>query len=209
MRRAFLILALATAVPALASWPDSLRLTPDSLVILTLDPVQVTGDPMRLPVDGGPVKLDALRIRDARGASLADLGPLLPSTRLATNSRGEALFMLRGAPERHLPVFLDGFPLVLPWDERADLSMLPVQALGMVGAQRGIASALQGAGALAGRLDLSSIRREDLSGNPSLECRAGEGRASGDPSGNRSLLAHPHPSAFAAGSIPGQSGGRL
>jgi len=163
-----------SATWAIASAPDSLRLAADSLNILTLDPVEVKGEPLRLPMEGAAVKLGALRIRDAGGASLADLGPLLPSTRMSVNSRGEALFMLRGASERHLPVYLDGFPLSLPWDERVDLSMLPTFALGSVSLRRGMRSSLQGAGALAGRVDLASLEREELRGNPNFEWRLGE-----------------------------------
>ncbi len=150
---------------------------PDTLVYHLLEMVEVTGDPLRLPVEAGPVELDASRIRDAGSASLAALGSLLPSTRITVNSRGEGLFMLRGAPERHLPVFLEGIPLTLPWDERADLSMLGTLALGGLSARRGVESALQGAGALAGRVDLSVLRGSEDEPGTRIDFRAGEGSA--------------------------------
>lgn len=90
------------------------------------------------------------------GASVADLGSLLPSTHLSTNSRGEALFMVRGSSERHLAVELDGIPLTVPWDERTDLSMLPLVGIGSVEAQRGVASVLDSPNALAGMVRLQT-----------------------------------------------------
>jgi iron complex outermembrane recepter protein len=168
------LLLLLAAGPVLAQPADNRAILPDSLEIHRLEPVQVTADPLRLPVDAGPVHLDALRIRDAGGASLADLGSLLPSTQITVNSRGEGLFMLRGAPERHLPVFLEGIPLVLPWDERADLSMLGTLALRNLEARRGVESALQGQGALAGRVDLSVLRPSLDGPGARVDLRLGE-----------------------------------
>lgn len=170
----FALLLLLAAGPTLSQPAETRVVLPDSLEIHTLKPVQVTGDPLRLPVEAGPVHLDAIRIRDAGGASLADLGSLLPSTQITVNSRGEGLFMLRGAPERHLPVFLEGIPLTLPWDERADLSMLGTLALGKLEARRGMESALQGAGALAGRVDLSVLRPRVLGHGGRVDMRLGE-----------------------------------
>ena len=82
--------------------------------------------------------------------SLADLGAVLPSVRVATNSRGESTLMIRGAPERHVQTFLDGIPLNLPWDERVDLETIPITGVGRLLGRRGLPSLLDGPGALAG-----------------------------------------------------------
>ena len=168
---------IVASVAAQSQPADTPGAEPDTLVYHLLEAVEVTGDPLRLPVEAGPVELDASRIRDAGSASLAALASMLPSTRITVNSRCEGLFMLRGAPERHLPVFLEGIPLTLPWDERADLSMLGTLALGGLSARRGVESALQGAGALAGRVDLSVLRGSEEEPGTRIGFRAGEGSA--------------------------------
>lgn len=83
-------------------------------------------------------------------ASLADLAGLLPSTQVSVNSRGESTLMIRGAPERHVQVFLDGIPLNLPWDERVDLESIPITGTGRVEGRRGLSTLLDGPGVLAG-----------------------------------------------------------
>jgi len=83
-----------------------------------------------------------------------DLEALLPATSVNVNSRGESLLMIRGAPERHVTVSLDGIPLVVPWDERADLSLIPLDGVSSLRAVRGAASLLHGPNGVAGALDL-------------------------------------------------------
>jgi len=82
--------------------------------------------------------------------SLADLSGLIPSARVATNSRGDSHLMIRGAPERHVQVFLDDIPLNLPWDERVDLQTIPITGAGMIEGTRGMTTLLDGPGVLAG-----------------------------------------------------------
>jgi iron complex outermembrane recepter protein len=103
-----------------------------------------------------------LETRDA--ASVAELGALLPSTQLNVNSRGEALFLVRGSSERHLAVELDGVPLTIPWDERSDLSMIPLVGVGSVEAQRGVGSVLDPPNALAGMVRMYA-RRQNAPGS--------------------------------------------
>ena len=82
--------------------------------------------------------------------SLADIGGLLPSVRVAVNSRGESTLMIRGAPERHVQTFLDGIPLNVPWDERIDLESIPITGSSRLEGRRGLTSLLEGPGVLAG-----------------------------------------------------------
>ncbi|MFO7653512.1 MAG: TonB-dependent receptor [Candidatus Krumholzibacteriia bacterium] len=103
---------------------------------------------------------DILVERQDPGA-VADLGPLLPATRVLTNSRGESLFMVRGAPERHVRLWLDGLPLAVPWDERVDLAMVPALGVNGVAAVRGATGALAGVGALAASIDLTTAAATD------------------------------------------------
>jgi iron complex outermembrane receptor protein len=95
---------------------------------------------------------------------VADLEALLPSTQLNVNSRGEALFLVRGSSERHLGVELEGVPLTVPWDERSDLSLLPLVGIGEVVAQRGVGSVLDPTNAIGGVIRLG-IRRQSIPGS--------------------------------------------
>jgi len=79
---------------------------------------------------------------------------VLPATRAVVNSRGESVFMVRGASERHIRLWLDGMPLNVPWDERVDAGLVPVDAIGSVRAVRGVGSVLEGPNALAGTIEL-------------------------------------------------------
>ena len=104
--------------------------------------------------DPAQVYLSDVLIEAQDPVAVDDLGPLLPATRVVVNSRGESLFMVRGASERHVRIWLDDIPLVVPWDERVDLSLVPVLAVTGSDASRGVVSALDGVGTLAGSVRL-------------------------------------------------------
>lgn len=75
---------------------------------------------------------------------------------IRTNSRGEAVLRLRGSEERQSQIFIDGAPISVPWDGRADLSLFPS---GVVRSARVIKSAAPieyGAGAVLGVVDIST-----------------------------------------------------
>jgi iron complex outermembrane receptor protein len=126
-------------------------------------------------IAAGEVRLGEQAVEVIDGRTIVDLAPLLPSTKAGINSRGEALFMVRGASERHTPVFLEGIPLTVPWDERADLSMIPTDAIAEVSAQRGVHSALDGANALAGSVQLVPLEQMADGQTARLTAEVGEG----------------------------------
>ena len=95
-------------------------------------------------------RIDAPVIQVQDPGSLADLGGLIPSARVTINSRGDSHLMIRGAPERHVQVFLDNIPLNLPWDERVDLQTIPIIGAGRIEGTRGMTTLLDGPGVLAG-----------------------------------------------------------
>ena len=70
-------------------------------------------------------ELDQAAISESAPVTLTDIFRRLPSAGIRTNSRGEAVFRLRGSEERQTGLFLDGAPLSVPWDGRVDLSALP------------------------------------------------------------------------------------
>jgi len=126
---------------------------PGDSATTVLPPLTVSGVETELP---GPaetrIDTPAIAVRDP--GSLADVGGLIPSTRVATNSRGGSHLMIRGAPERHVQTFLDGIPLNLPWDERVDLQTIPLTGTGRITATRGLTTLLAGPGVLAGSVNL-------------------------------------------------------
>lgn len=134
----------------------------------------VTADRVGSSLATGVARLRELAIEMTDGRAIADLAPLLPATKGIVNSRGEALFMVRGASERHLPVFIEGIPLVVPWDERADLSMIPTDAIAQVHAQRGVRSVLDGPNALAGVVHLVPQEQSADGQRTRLTLQAGE-----------------------------------
>jgi iron complex outermembrane receptor protein len=142
-----------------------------------VDPILVLGNEPSHTVDPTDISLDpeTMALRDP--TALAELGPLLPAARIGVNSRGESQMMVRGAPERHLRVFLDGIPLNVPWDERVDLSLIPVITLGRLDASQGVGSILNGPNALAGRLDLGPLELPTEGRRTRFELRLGEAAA--------------------------------
>ena len=114
------LLGLLAATPAMAAGPEG---APADSLTTVLPAVTVSGEKAELP-SPDRTRIDAPRLAVQDPGSLADVAGLIPSARVVTNSRGETPLMIRGAPERHVQVFLDGIPLNLPWDERADLRIL-------------------------------------------------------------------------------------
>jgi len=141
----------------------------------TLAPFPVWAERIERRTAPGAAQVAAATVEVRDGRSAEEAGPLLPSTRVATNSRGEALFLVRGAPERHVALYEDRIPLVVPWDERADVSLVPTGAIGEVRQTRGVASALDGPNALAGVVHLVPLRLERNGFRTSAAFLVGEG----------------------------------
>ena len=157
--------------PILLSLPDSL---------FTIGVADSAGEYQAFVVRGrrasssqseGRTLLGLSTIETSDAAAAADLAPLLPSSRSSVNSRGESVLSVRGASERHTGVFWDDIPLTVPWDERLDMSLIPVDALGGVREQRGLPTLELGPNLLAGRLDLLPWRL----GLPGQQTRLGIG----------------------------------
>ena len=162
--------------PFLITIPDSLRTvyTSSREAPLVMETQDVSA--RRVVREGGAdrVEIGALLLSSRDGGSVADLGALLPSTQLTVNSRGEALFLVRGAQERHLRVELDGIPLTLPWDERTDLGLLPLIGVESVAAHRGVSSALDPPNTLAGRIEMTTRRQKNAGHFTRVSALAGE-----------------------------------
>ncbi len=86
----------------------------------------------------------------------------IPSAMVQTNSRGETMLFLRGAGERQLGLFFDGALINVPWDNRADLSLIPADVISSIKVVNGSGSVLYGANVIGGVVNiLSRERRND------------------------------------------------
>jgi iron complex outermembrane receptor protein len=92
--------------------------------------------------------LDSLRTIPA--PTLADVLRQLPLIQIRENSRGEAQPAIRGMGSRRVAVLVDGVPITLGWDNRTDLSVVPVTAAREITLVRGLSSVLYGPNALGG-----------------------------------------------------------
>jgi iron complex outermembrane receptor protein len=82
--------------------------------------------------------------------SLADMLREMPLVRVRDNSRGETHITLRGSESRQVSVSLDGIPLTIGWDNRVDLSVVPLSGVTRITAIRGLSSLLAGPNVLGG-----------------------------------------------------------
>ena len=87
-------------------------------------------------------------------ADLARLLKEMPVLRVRENSRGETHVSLRGSESRQVPVLLDGIALTYGWDNRTDLSLIPLTGVRRVTTVRGLSSLLAGPNVLGGVMQL-------------------------------------------------------
>jgi iron complex outermembrane receptor protein len=147
----------------------------DSLWVIE-EPVVVFGTTTTSATDPAAATVDAIALAARDVHTAADLAPALPATRVVVNSRGESVFMVRGASERHIRLWLDGIPLNVPWDERIDASLVPIDAIGAVRGVRGVGSILEGPNALAGTIELRPLSLPTDGARTRLGAQFGESR---------------------------------
>lgn len=121
--------------------------TLQELVVRATRPTATTGG-----VSAVEARLDSMRLPPA--PSLEEVARALPLIQIRTNSRGEAQPMLRGAESRQVAILVDGVPLTLGWDHRADLSVVPMAAAETVTLLRGLPSVLHGPNVLGGVVEV-------------------------------------------------------
>jgi iron complex outermembrane receptor protein len=105
--------------------------------------------------------LDGEALDEQAPVAVADLFRAVPGVQMRVNSRGEAVVRVRGSEERQTSIFLDGAPLVTPWDGRVDLALLPAGLIQQVSVVKGAAPLEYGANAASGVIDLNTV----LAGN--------------------------------------------
>lgn len=138
LRRPLTLLALCLAAPAWSFDPAAME------TVFVAAPANES----EAPVSETHHSIEAARLDRLEPASVAQVLRRLPSAHLPTNSRGETLVYLRGAGERQVGVFFDGALLNVPWDNRADLSLLPAAVVGSVVTASGTLSPQYGVNSL-------------------------------------------------------------
>lgn len=147
------IAALVAAGPAAAQRPDSARADTgfaslQEIVVRAARPITTVGGASA--VDLRP---DSLALPPA--PSLEQVLREAPLLHVRRNSRGEAELSARGSGSRQVAVLLDGVPLTLAWDGRADVSVIPATAPQRIEFTRGLSSMLYGPNVLGGIVEIS------------------------------------------------------
>jgi iron complex outermembrane receptor protein len=166
------------------------------------------------------IKISEKTIVLSDAVTLDKIAPLLPSTKVQTNSRGETLFYLRNSGKRRLSLMMDGVPLNIPWDNRIDLSLIPTTAISKILITKGIPSVIYGPNSLGGVINISTLEIPEKSSRGELKASAGEngfksfssfyGSSNGDFSylisaGYSGRDSYPLPSKFSDPANPGSS----
>jgi len=149
-----LALAGARAIPLAAQQPrDTTR--PDSIPPRLVEVVVEGRKPLATVGGAAGVRLQLERLSLPPAPSLDEVLRTLPALHVRRNSRGESEILVRGSDSRQVAVLLDGIPLTLAWDGRADFSVMPATAVHEIEFIRGLSSILYGPNVLGGIVELS------------------------------------------------------
>lgn len=132
----------AGAVPDTAR-PDSVRFTLGEIRVETTRPT-ITGG------GASSVMLNVDSVAVLPSPALSEVLDRMPLVRVRRNSRGQAQPSIRGMEERQIAVLVDGVPLTVGWDNRTDLSVVPLASASRVELVRGLSSVLAGPNVLGG-----------------------------------------------------------
>lgn len=172
-------LVVCLAAPA-AAQQDTTRTPADSLRAHRLSEITISAPAAVQPIvpfTALRVEPRTLRLRDP--LSVADAARLIPAAHVQTNSRGETLVYLRDAGERQVSVFLDGALLNVPWDNRADLSLVPASVIDGITVAKGVPPIEYGTNVVGGAVNLTT-RVPSTAARTRLAARAGSaGRREG------------------------------
>ncbi len=122
--------------------PDSVY-TVEGLTVRVARPVATAGGASALTAG-----IDS--VRASPSPTLEEVLRRVPLIMIRENSRGEAQPQLRGMESRRVAVLVDDVPLTLGWDNRTDLSVIPLTAARQLTLVRGLSSVLHGPNALGG-----------------------------------------------------------
>lgn len=138
-----------------------------------LGEVVVTADSIRSVNTTTVQRIPFARIARTDALTAAGVVYQIPAARVQTNSRGESLIYLRAAAERQVALFFDGALMNVPWDNRLDMSLIPIGAIGGITVSKGAPSVLYGPNTLGGTVNLVSI--DPLESGPTTELQSQAG----------------------------------
>jgi len=155
-RARLFLLFLVPAISASQLCAQSGTKEADSLRSYRLSEIVIGGDVSNVRSMETVRRISIASIVKEDASSAAALVRLIPSAHLQTNSRGESLIYIRNAGERQVAVFFDGALLNIPWDNRVDMSLIPVGMLGGMAVSRGVPSVVYGTNVIGGAINLQS-----------------------------------------------------
>lgn len=140
----------------LAQQRDTARVPIDTLKTYRLGEIVVRGEQEATVSTSTIQRIPAAKIIASDAPTADRLAVIMPATRVQSNSRGEAILYMRNAGERQTAIFLDGALINIPWDNRLDLSLIPMNSVGGVTLSQGVASVLYGSNILGGAVEFVS-----------------------------------------------------
>ncbi len=132
-------------------WPDSVRFQVDELSVEAARPTVTASG-------ATSVRLEMDSVESVPSPTLDEVLRDMPLVRVRRNSRGQVQPSLRGMEERQIAILADGVPLTIGWDNRSDLSVIPMTAVSRIDMVRGLSSVLAGPNALGGVIRIGLAR---------------------------------------------------
>ena len=165
MKLVTVLTLLVLAAPAAAQKPDSVYRIP-GVVVKGTKPVTTVGGSSAVEI-----RLDSLDLPAA--PTFEQVLRQIPLLHVRMNSRGEAEISARGSESRQVAILVDGVPITLAWDSRADASIIPATAPQEIQYVRGLSSMLYGPNVLGGVIDVSVARTSNMPTRTSLVASSG------------------------------------
>lgn len=135
--------------PGLIAPADTSAYRLDEVVIEALRPVTTIGGASGIDVEVSSLPSPA-------APTMEDVLREVPLLHVRTNSRGEAEISARGSESRQVAVLVDGIPITLAWDARADVSVIPAFGQSELVYVRGLSSMLYGPNVLGGIIEATT-----------------------------------------------------
>ena len=142
--------------------PDSVAYRLEGLTVEAARPVITGGGASAVEVQPDSLAMST------PSPTLAETIDRMPLIRVRQNSRGQTQPSLRGMEERQIAVLVDGVPITIGWDNRTDLSVVPVTGATRLTVVRGLSSVLAGPNALGGVLEVEVSQRRPPAVPPRL-----------------------------------------
>lgn len=108
------------------------------------------------------VMIEPVQLRSSPAPVLEQALRESPFVHVRQNSRGEMELSVRGSDSRQAAVLIDGVPITLGWDHRADPSLVPITGGERLVIVRGLGSVLSGPNTLGGSIEVTHDARRPV-----------------------------------------------